>query len=109
MQRRTVRPPIIALLVIAGTLVAAGALEGYTKGPPRNDALEILVLVGVATLPASAIVVVPAACLGIALLFIRATRQSGVALTAYAGAYVAGLLLGAALFAALQSASITAS
>jgi hypothetical protein len=93
-----VRPGPALVLAVAGVLVGSTALAAYVEGPPHTKVLEVLALIAVAALPASIIFTVPVMALGLLLLPFRATRGSGVVLSAYTGAYFFGLLVGAALF-----------
>jgi hypothetical protein len=91
-----VRAHLLSVWVGAGLLISGTALASYTLGPPRTRTLEGVVRVTVALLPASTMVALPVLVLGVFLSAFPASRASGIILSGYAGAYIIGLLVGAA-------------
>ena len=89
-----VRPWNAAILALLGTVLGAVAGAALVHGPPRSHFVEAVELVAVGAVPASVIAALPILTLGLVLLPFRATRGSGITLSAYAGAYLFGLAVG---------------
>ncbi len=104
--RRPIRRSFLTALALAGAVVAQAALIGFTDARPRPPALEIAALTAVGILTASVVVAVPIMCLGLVLLAFRATRNSGVVLSAYSAAYLCGTGIGVGVFVAIRGVGL---